>query len=83
MPSLAEIGPVVLEKKMKMWKVYNNANDDNDNGLWSEKLTWAYGSGELKMGFTVWLKIHNLLTIANNTKFAPQQFFLIMLVNYR
>ena len=35
-PSLVEIGPVVLEKKMKMWKVYNNAkfvndnNDDND-----------------------------------------------------
>ena len=27
-PSLIEIGPVVLEKKMKMWKVYNNDNDD-------------------------------------------------------
>ena len=32
MPSLVEIGPVVLEKKMKMWKVYNdNDNNDNDN----------------------------------------------------
>ena len=34
MPSLVEIGPVVLEKKMKMWKVYDdndNDNDDNDN----------------------------------------------------
>ena len=31
-PSLVEIGPVVLEKKMKMWKVYDNDdNDDNDN----------------------------------------------------
>ena len=30
-PSLVEIGPVVLEK-MKMWKVYNaNDNDDNNN----------------------------------------------------
>ena len=31
---LVEIGPVVLEKKMKMWKVYAkfkaNDNDDND-----------------------------------------------------
>ena len=33
MPSLVEIGPVVLDEKMKMWKVYDsaNANDDNDN----------------------------------------------------
>ena len=30
MPSLVEIGPVVLEKKMKMCKVYDN-NDNNDN----------------------------------------------------
>ena len=36
-PSLVEIDPVVLEKKMKMWKVYDNNNndannDDNDDG---------------------------------------------------
>ena len=38
----------------KMWKVYDNdAADDDDHGqrttdkLWSEKLTWAFGSGEL------------------------------------
>ena len=34
MPNLIEIGPAVLEKKMKMWKVYDdddNDNDDNDN----------------------------------------------------
>ena len=32
MPSLVEIGSVdmVLEKKMKMWKVYDD-NDNNDN----------------------------------------------------
>ena len=30
-PSLVEIGPVVLENKMKMWKVYDNNDDDNDN----------------------------------------------------
>ena len=27
-PSLVEIGPVVLEKKKKMWKVYNNDHED-------------------------------------------------------
>ena len=26
-PSLVEIDPVVMEKKMKMWKVYDNNND--------------------------------------------------------
>ena len=31
MPSLVEIGPLVLKKKMKMLKVYDNANDDDDN----------------------------------------------------
>ena len=39
MPSLVEIGSVVLEKKMKMSKVYDN-NDDNDNdddaGPWTK-----------------------------------------------
>ena len=29
--SLVEIGPVVLEKKMKMWKVYDNNKDDDNN----------------------------------------------------
>ena len=42
---LVEIGLVVLEKKTKMCKVYN----DNDDRQISEKLTWAFGSGELKM----------------------------------
>ena len=30
--SLVEIGSVFLEKKMNMWKVYDNYNDDNDDG---------------------------------------------------
>ena len=30
-PSLVEIGPVVLEKKIHMWKVYDNDNDGNDD----------------------------------------------------
>ena len=34
MPSLVEISPVVLEKKMECKKVYDNANDDND-GQWT------------------------------------------------
>ena len=28
-------GPVVLEKKMKMWKVYDNNNDNNNEGHWT------------------------------------------------
>ena len=51
-PSLVEIGPVVLEKKMKMWKFYDNANKNEatttTDNFWSEKLTWTFGSGELK-----------------------------------
>ena len=31
MPSLYEIGSVVLEKKMKLWKVHDNANDNDAN----------------------------------------------------
>ena len=30
-PNLVEIGPVVLEKKMKMRKVHDNSNDNDDN----------------------------------------------------
>ena len=51
-PSLVKIGPVVLEKEMKMWKVYDDNDDDNTtttDKFWSEKLTRALGSGELKM----------------------------------
>ena len=59
-PSLVEIGlvvlekwtGVVLEKKMKMWKVYRRTDGRTDrqttDDRWSEKLTWALSSGELK-----------------------------------
>ena len=32
MTNLGEIGRVVLEKKMKMWKVHDNINDNDDDG---------------------------------------------------
>ena len=47
-PSLVEIGPVVLDKKMKMWKVYRRTDRQTTDDRWSEKLTWAFSSGELK-----------------------------------
>ena len=31
-PSLVEFGSMVLEKKMKMWKVYDNDNNNDDDG---------------------------------------------------
>ena len=34
-PSLVEIGPVVLEKK-KMWKVYNNDYEDYEDPLMTD-----------------------------------------------
>ena len=43
---------------MKMWKVDDSENDNGDkttdNGqFWSEKLTWAFGSGEQKTKINV------------------------------
>ena len=53
MPSLFEIGSMVLEKKMKMWNVYRQADGRTDrqtrDDRWLEKLTWAFSLGELKM----------------------------------
>ena len=43
-PSLVEIGPVVLEK-MKMWKVYANNDGETTDKFCSEKLTRVFGSG--------------------------------------
>ena len=43
-PSLVEIGPVVLEKKMKMWKVYNKDakdNDDRQRTNFDQKAIWV------------------------------------------
>ena len=55
---LEEISSVVLKKEMKIWKVYN---DDDDNTVYEnsdkrdigrifiwDKLTWAFGSTKLK-----------------------------------
>ena len=39
--SLVEIGPVDLEKKMKMWKKFTTTKTMDK--FWSEKLTWAFG----------------------------------------
>ena len=51
-PSLVEIGQVVLEKKLKLWKVYDHANVNNNDGQQTnfdqKNLTWAFGSCELK-----------------------------------
>ena len=58
-PSLVKIGPVVLEKKLKMWKVYRHTDRQTDRQMTdnrqSEKLTKAFSSGELIK--TQWLKI--------------------------
>ena len=76
-PGLVEIGPVVLEKKMKMWKVYRQTDRRTDgrtdgrtdrqttDDRWSEKLTWAFSSGELiKINYIVYLmRIKPFLTI--------------------
>ena len=46
-PSLVEIGLVVLKKKMKMWKDYDDNDDDNDGAQQtyfdqkSVRLRWA------------------------------------------
>ena len=46
-PSLVEIGPVVLDKKLKTWKVYRWTDRQTTHNSWSEKLTWAFSPGEL------------------------------------
>ena len=44
-PSLFEIGPMVLEEKMKMWKVYRQigrrTDEKSTDHRWLEKLPWA------------------------------------------
>ena len=49
-PSLIEICPVVLEKKMKMWKVsYRRTDRQTTDKKCSENLTIAFSSSEIKM----------------------------------
>ena len=40
--------PMVLEKKIKMWKDYRRTDRQTTDDRWSEKFTWAFSSGELK-----------------------------------
>jgi hypothetical protein len=48
-PSLVTIGQVVLEKKSKMYKFTERWRDRRKTDIGrSEKLTWAFSSGELK-----------------------------------
>ena len=52
-PSLIEVGPVIVEK-MKMWKLYRQTDVQTDRRIdrrrakWSENLSWAFRSDELK-----------------------------------
>ena len=46
-PSLVEIGPVVLDKKMKKWKGLQM----DDRKLAIRKAHWAFSWGELKIQF--------------------------------
>ena len=50
MLSLVEIGPVALEEKMKMCKVYHNIDK-----FPSKKLTRAFGTGELKINIFIYM----------------------------
>ena len=47
-PNLVEIAPVVLEKKSKIEQVYGRTDRQRMDDRRSEKLTWAFSSGELK-----------------------------------
>lgn len=66
MPSFVKCGPGNLDKKSEMWKVYKKP-DSRTNGWttdkrFSEKLTWTFGSGELKRK-SCWFFSYNLLCI--------------------
>ena len=55
-------------RRWKMWKVYDN-DDDNDGQhqkFWSEKLPWAFGSGELKWTNGILNSLINHITYINS-----------------
>ena len=52
-PSLVVIGPVVLEKKMKMRKVY----DHDDNGRWQQTMNKELGPRTANMALSICLKM--------------------------
>lgn len=74
-PSLVDIESVVLKKKLKMWKVYGD--DDYNNRQrkkkCSEKLTRAFGSGELKN--------YKLIEYCGNKQFLFQNYPFRILTN--
>ena len=49
-PRLIEIGLVVLEKKVNLWKLYIQKDGQTTDNRRSENLTWSFSSGELKTG---------------------------------
>lgn len=68
-----EIRRLVLERRMKFWKVYDEKGRWQQRQItstfWSEKLTWMFGSGELKMHY-----ISMLLTPMEETSLAVEFF---------
>ena len=51
-PISVEICPVVLEKKVKMWKIYRRTDSQTvDRGQVIRKLSWAFSSDELKRNY--------------------------------
>ena len=55
-PSFVEIGSVVLEKKMKTWKVFRRREGKKDgwttDNRWSEKLRWTQKNKETQINKT-------------------------------
>ena len=52
---MVEIGLMVLEMKMKMWKIDNN-NDDVGR---QTNCAWTFGSGELIKNVKDFIRMHN------------------------
>lgn len=59
-PSLVKIGLVILEKKIKMWKVYDDNDKETTGIFWLENLTWAFGLGELNIFFWDCILIYSI-----------------------
>ena len=78
-PSLVEIGPVFLEKKLKMWKVYRRTGRQIDrqttDNRRSEKVTLCFSSGELKSLKTSIDKIILFYRIFANRKYICHLYF--------
>lgn len=52
-PTLIENGPVILDNMLITWKVYRQPERQTMDNSWLEKLNCTFGSGELKVSFTV------------------------------